>query len=50
MTYELKLDQTDVLLILRALGEMPLKSTINTFAKVQSQIAEQDEANALEVK
>lgn len=50
MTYELKLEQADVLLILQALGELPLRVVLQTFGKVQTQVNEQDQANALEVK
>ncbi len=49
MNYDLKLSQADVAVITQALGELPLKATLNTFAKLQQQVAEQDAANALEV-
>lgn len=49
MTYDLKLEQAEVMLIMQALGELPLKLTVGVFAKVQAQVAEQDSANAIEV-
>jgi hypothetical protein len=49
MTYTLTLEQSDVQLLMHALGELPLKATLNTFAKLQKQVAEQDAANAIEV-
>lgn len=50
MTYELKLEQSDVVLIMQALGEVPLRVGLVTFGKVQQQVQAQDEASALEVK
>lgn len=49
MTYELKLEQADVAVIVQALGELPLKVSANTFGRIQQQVAAQDEANAIEV-
>lgn len=49
MTYELKLSQQHVQLIMQALGELPLKVTLNVFAELQKQVAEQDEASAIQV-
>lgn len=50
MTYALTLEQADVQIIMQALGELPLKVTLNTFAKVQQQVTVIDAENALEVK
>ena len=50
MTYDLKLEQSDIGLILQALGELPLRVALQTFGKVQQQVSEQDAANALDVK
>jgi hypothetical protein len=49
MTYTLTLEQADLAVISQALGELPLKVTLNTFAKVQQQVAAQDAANAVEI-
>lgn len=49
MIYDLKLSQQHVQLIMQALGELPLKLTLNAFAELQKQIAEQDEAGAIQV-
>lgn len=50
MTYTMTLEQADVQVIMQALGELPLKVSVATFANLQKQVAEQDEANAIEVK
>lgn len=49
MTYNLSLTQGEAHLIMQALGELPLKVALNTFANVQRQIAEQDESSAIEL-
>lgn len=50
MTYDLKLSQAHVQTVLQALGELPLKLSLNVFAAIQEQVAKQDEASAIEVK
>lgn len=47
MEYNIILNQQDVQAIVNGLGELPLKVAANTFAKLQKQIAEQDEKQAL---
>ena len=47
MDYNITLPQADLLLILNALGELPLKTSVNTFMKVQSQMQAQDKATAM---
>jgi hypothetical protein len=49
MEYELKLSQQDVLTIIQALGELPMKTVLNTFGKVQMQMQQQDAANAIPI-
>lgn len=49
MEYDLKLSQQHVQTVLQALGELPLKLTLNTFAAIQEQVSKQDEENAVEV-
>lgn len=51
MTYELNnLSQQEIAVLCQALGELPLKLTINLFSKIQQQVATQDEANAVPVE
>jgi hypothetical protein len=50
MEYTLILTQQDAQIIVNGLGELPLKVAANTFAKLQKQIAEQDEKNAVLLK
>ena len=40
MEYEIRINEQDAQLILQALGELPLKATLNTFLKVNRQIVE----------
>lgn len=49
MDYSLTLSQADVILILNALGELPLKASLQTFGKVQSQMQAIDQANAMKL-
>lgn len=46
MEYDLKLPQADLLVIIQALGELPLKVSVNVFGKVHAQMQAQDIANA----
>jgi hypothetical protein len=48
MEYDLKLSQQQVQLVLQALGELPLKVTLNVFAAIQEQVAKQDDEKAIE--
>ena len=50
MEYELKLSQQQVQIILQALGELPLKFSLNAFAAVQEQMTKQDEAAAVKLE
>lgn len=49
MDYTFSLTQQEATLILQALGELPLKMTVNVFAKLQNQLHEQDQANAMQL-
>jgi len=44
MDYTIKLSQQDVAVITQALGELPLKMTLQTFASIQNQIEAANEA------
>lgn len=48
MEYDLKLSQQQVQLVLQALGELPLKVTLNVFAAIREQVAKQDDEKAIE--
>jgi hypothetical protein len=50
MEYTLTLTQQDVQIIINGLGELPLKVAANTFAKLQKQVAEQDDKNAVSLQ
>jgi hypothetical protein len=45
MDYTVKLSANDVQLIFQALGELPLKASLNTFGQLQSQVAQQESAS-----
>ena len=45
MEYEITINEQDAQLILQALGELPLKATLNTFLKVNRQIIEAQKGN-----
>jgi hypothetical protein len=47
MEYEIKLPQADMLVIIQALGELPLKVAVNVFGKIHAQMQAQDAANAV---
>lgn len=47
MEYDFKLTQADALIIIQALGELPMKLSINTFSKFQAQMRQQDAAKAI---
>jgi hypothetical protein len=49
MEYEIKLTQQEIGLIYQALGELPLKMSLNLFGKLQQAVARQDEAKALPI-
>lgn len=46
MDYDLKLTQQDIRVIFQGLGELPLKTSLAVFNKLQSAIAKQDEGRA----
>lgn len=46
MEYEYKLTQQDLAVIYQGLGELPLKLSVNLFAKLQQEQAKQDAAKA----
>lgn len=46
MEYEIKLTQQELQIIYQALGELPLKFSVNLFGKFQLAQKEQDERNA----
>ena len=50
MTYDLNLTQQELVLIFQALGELPLKVTLNLFSKLQAEMQRQDEAKAVPVE
>lgn len=50
MMYDLKLPQQAVLLVLQALADLPLKTSLNAFTSIQEQVAKQDRDSALELK
>lgn len=49
MEYQLTLAQSDLMIVLQALGELPLKVAVNTFAKIDGQRQAQDAANAMKL-
>lgn len=50
MTYELKLEQADVIAVMRALSAQPLGAVLATFKSIEQQVTKQDAAAAVEVK
>jgi len=49
MTYNINLTQQEIGLIFQALGELPLKASINLFGKIQAEVQRQEEAGAAEL-
>lgn len=47
MDYELSLTQQEVQIVMTALGELPLKLSINVLMKIQNAVRQQDEARAM---
>ena len=50
MEFTIKINEQDAQLILQALGELPLKNSINTFLTINRQLIEQrtkDESSAI---
>ena len=42
MQYQIALDAQEINLIMQALGELPLRSTINVFTKIDLQVRQQN--------
>lgn len=47
MEYTITVTQQEIQILFQGLGELPLKATLNLFAKMQAQVSEQDAANAV---
>jgi hypothetical protein len=50
MEYDFKLSQQELNLIYLALGEVPLKVSLNVYAKLQQEQQKQDEAKAVPIE
>jgi hypothetical protein len=50
MEYEFKLTQMELNIIYAALGEIPLKASLNVYAKLQQEQQKQDEAKAVPIE
>lgn len=48
--YDLKLEQADIVTVLKALSAQPLGAVLSTFRSIESQVAKQDSDRALEIK
>lgn len=44
MEYDLRLTAADINVLMRALGELPLKDGVNVFAKINAAVKQQDTA------
>ena len=49
MEYTLKLTQQEIQILSTALGELPLKMSLNLFGKIQTQVQTQDAENAVSI-